>query len=422
MDRNDALLARLKAVECADATAPVAAPALIMSRAKGSLIYDVEGREYIDLCAGFGVLALGHNSAALARVFARHASLDGEAPPIVHAMGDVYASDAKVELLEELVRLMPAGLERAALALTGAQAVEIAVKTAMLATKKSGFIVFEGGYHGLDLGLLPLTTRADFRAPFNEFLPQGHVATLPFRCDEQALERAIADMQKSCGGVAAMLVEPVQGRAGVRAAGHAWLSLLRRVCDRHGVLLIYDEVFTGLGRTGRWTFASEIPCDLLCLGKALGGGLPLSACVGTRRAMDAWPESTGEALHTGTFFGHPLSCALAHATLKEIAATDLPARSKNLGEKLLKNLRERFASHPAVREIRGEGLMLAIEFHQSGHGALLMDRLRARGVVALVSGERGQTLSITPSLTIPESLVETAFARVVEALAESPFR
>lgn len=422
MDRNDSWLARLKAVECLDATAPVAQPALVMSRAKGSLIFDVEGREYIDLCAGFGVLSLGHNAPVQARVFARHVEAGDLAPPIVHAMGDVYASDAKVELLERLLNLLPKGLCRAALALTGAQAVELAVKTAMLATKKSGFIVFDGGYHGLDLGLLPLTSRQDFRAPFADFLPRERVATLPFRCDESTLERAFQDLVKQCGGAAAIIVEPIQGRAGVRSAGVEWLKLLRTVADRHGALLIYDEVFTGLGRTGRWTFAEDVPCDLLCLGKALGGGLPLSACVGTRQAMDAWPASTGEALHTGTFFGHPLSCAVASATLQELVESRWPARAKVVGESLLRKLCETLGAHPAVKEIRGEGLMLAIEFKQDGHGALLMDRLRARGIIALVSGERGQTISITPALNIEERHLDRALDQFGAALSESPFR
>lgn len=415
MGANRDLLARLKAVECRDATAPFADPALVMSRAAGAMVFDVEGNEFIDLCAGFGVMALGHGGDVQRQVFARYAS--GAAPmPIIHAMGDVYASDSKVAVIEELLRHMPKSLERAALALTGAQAVEIAVKTAILATGRSGFIAFQSGYHGLDLGLLPLTSRADFRAPFTEFLPENRVRTLPFQASAEQLDIAFASLKASAGGVAAVIVEPVQGRSGVRPAGIAWLNELRRACDAHGAMLIYDEVFSGLGRTGRMTFASEVPCDLLCLGKALGGGMPLSACVGTRKAMDAWPESSGEALHTGTFFGHPLSCALATETLREIAAQNLPARSAKVGAAFKARLIERLGTHPMVRDVRGEGLMIAIELKEAGQGVLLMDRLRARGVITLVSGDRGECLSLTPPLVIEEAVLEVAAARIFECI------
>jgi 4-aminobutyrate aminotransferase-like enzyme len=164
---NDQLLERLKAVECRDATFAAKSPSLVMAKAKGSLVYDAEGREYIDLCAGFGALALGHHPEAQTAIYG--ARLGDGAAPINHAMGDVYPSVAKVELIETLAGLLPKELSRIALALTGAQAVELAVKTAILATKRSGFIAFQGGYHGLDLGILPLTSREDFRAPFKSY-------------------------------------------------------------------------------------------------------------------------------------------------------------------------------------------------------------------------------------------------------------
>ena len=419
MAANVDWLARLKAVECRDATASLGDPSLVMSRASGCHVFDAEGRPFIDLCAGFGVLALGHASSVQRRVFSQYAT--GIAPPIVHGMGDVYATDSKVALIEDLLRLLPRSFTKAALALTGSQAVEIAVKTSMLATGRAGFITFQGGYHGLDLGILPLTSRSDFRAPFEKFLPVGRVATLPFQADSQSLERAVDELAK-VGGIAAVIVEPIQGRAGVRSAGVPWLKELRDFCDRHGALLIYDEVFTGLGRTGRLTFAAEVPCDLLCLGKALGGGLPLSACVGTERAMDAWPESQGEALHTGTFFGHPMSCAMASETLRELVALELPARAARLGGTFKKRLTELLGHHPAVKSIRGEGLMLALELRKPGDGVLLMNSLRARGVIALVSGENGDCLSFTPPLVIEESLLNEALAKVVECLNEPAFR
>jgi len=414
---NADLLGRLKAIECPDATYPAADPALVLDRGAGSLVYDVEGRAYIDLCAGFGALALGHNPQAHQVLYtSRQGGGDTIAPAIVHGMGDVYPARAKVELLTALVELLPAPLAVAALAITGAQAVELAVKTAILATGRTGFITFHGGYHGLDLGILPLTARADFRAPFRDFCREDRACAVPFHCDEATIEDAVARLTASGAAPAAVIVEPVQGRAGVRPASADWLALLRRVCDRHGMLLIYDEVFTGLGRTGRMTHADLVPCDLLCLGKALGGGFPISACVGTRQAMAAWPASTGEALHTGTFFGHPLCCEAALATLRELVSAKLPERSSDLGRKLRARLDESLGRHPAVAAIRNEGLMLAVEFRRAGAGAALMDSLRRAGVIALACGDTGQGLSLTPALTIPEPLLASACDQLEKAV------
>ena len=395
-----------------------------MDRAIGSTIFDADGRSYTDLCAGFGVLALGHNSEVLGRVLARHvpAKPDSrsivDAPPIAHAMGDVYASTAKVRLLEALVAAMPPHLTRAALALTGSQAVEIAVKTAVIATGRGGFITFAGGYHGLDLGILPLTARGDFRAPFAPFVLAGHVETLPYGATEAQLEAAVTALAARGQALAGVLVEPIQGRAGVRVAPAGWLDRLKGFTTRQNALLIFDEVFTGLGRSGRMTFATETPADLLCLGKALGGGLPLSACLGTEAAMTAWPESTGEALHTGTFFGHPLTCEAAVATLAEIRDRGLVRRAHDIGAQALIFLREALGSRPQVRDIRGQGLMMAIEMVEPGSGARAMDRLRACGVVALASGESGECLAITPALTIPWADLKSSLEAIVAVLTE----
>jgi acetylornithine/succinyldiaminopimelate/putrescine aminotransferase len=403
MTTNADMMARLQTVECRDATyRPVSHP-LVMERGQGSLVWDVEGREYIDLCAGFGVMALGHSHDVTRRIDA----------PLIHGMGDVYPSRAKVELLEALTRALPAPLSIATLALSGSQAVEAAVKTALLKTKRSGFIVFDGSYHGVDLGILALTSREDFKAPFKRWIADGNVQSVPFGADATTLAAAVAALKHAGHELAAVLVEPVQGRAGVRPAPAGWLATLRRFCDDQGALLIYDEVFTGMGRTGKLTHAADVPCDLLCLGKAMGGGMPISACVGTKSVMDAWPECHSEALHTGTFFGHPLSCTYAAATLAEILAADLPRRATRVGDQWQQDLRTALRGVSSVKEVRGVGLMLAIEFKEAGAGAKAMDLLRERGVIALASSSKGESLSLTPALNIPEALLADATQRLV---------
>lgn len=415
-DINQDFLGRLVAVECPDATYRAKAPALVMHRAAGSNIWDVAGRQYVDLCAGFGALPHGHNAPSLKRVFALHVAADAE--PIEHGMGDVYPSRSKIELLEFLNQVVGRSapfLNKTALALTGSQAVELALKTAMLKTRRPNFISFDGSYHGVDLGVLPVTWRKDFRDPFSQYASLSRGTSLPFNCSLE-LVKETGHALATAGGVAAIIVEPIQGRAGTILPNSGWLAGLRKAADDLGALLIFDEIFVGLGRCGIWTFADQGPCDLLCLGKALGNGMPLSACMGTDEAMGAWPESTGEAIHTGTFFGHPLSCAVGLEGLRDMVEQNLPARAAELGKSV-----QALLTHLAVEKkfpgaIRGQGLMITIDGMVDGWGARAMDRLRTDGIIALASGAGGRCLSLSPSLNIDEALLLSSVRTIAHRL------
>ena len=405
MNNQDAqqLLAKY---ECRDATHIVGNFPLVLARAKGSQLWDCDGREYIDLCAGFGALPLGHNSAAL-----RAACADSDS--ISTGMGDLYASAAKAELLSALHKVMPAYLSRSALALSGSQAVEMAIKTALLYhPDRRGFIVLHDSYHGLDLGALSLTSMAKFRQPFSAWLHEDKVEQVRLGCPLAELEQAVQRQRHI--GTAALILEPVQGRGGVRVCSDTWLRQVRDFCRQHGILLIFDEIFTGLGRIGTLTKAFTIECDLLCLGKALGGGLPLSALLGREEVMQAWPRNEGEALHTGTFFGHPLSCRIATATLNSIISDDLCTRAQQLGDNARTRLRTLLNAHPDVQEVRGTGLMLAIAFCQAQQGVHFSRRLAEQGIIAIPAGTRGECLSITPALNIPEDMFLQALAKLGE--------
>ncbi len=399
--------------ECRDSTYQAALPPLVFARAKGSRIWDTEGREYIDLCAGFGVTALGHNNRVQRQVFERSF---GDEFAIIHGMGDVYPSVDKIRLLEYLGQELPAAMAKGALALSGGQAVEIAIKTAQIASKKSGFITFADSYHGLDLGILPLTSRADFKNPFLQWMPSHLVTELGFGCPMNELEGAIERQSRAGFGTAGVIVEVIQGRAGIRMAPSGWLERLGELCRSKGVLLILDEVFTGLGRIGSFSSSSTLDCDLVCLGKALGGGLPLSACFGRAEVMDAWPQNQGEALHTGTFFGHPLSCRLGLATLQAIKEGQLIERSRQLGQRIISDLRAALGDSPRLKEVRGQGLMIGLELDTKGLGAVLMDNLRPMGIIALASGSFGEGLSLTPALTFPEADWEEALPLITQAV------
>lgn len=409
--KNKELMDRLKAVECRDSTYRPRKDPLIFSKAKGSLIWDVEGREYIDLCAGFGALPLGHASDALMEV---SKGFSHDRPIVEHAMGDVYPSEEKILFLETLKSMLPSHYELGAVALSGGQAVEIALKTAMLATKRAGFIVFDDAYHGLDLGVLPLTGREDFRSPFKNWLTESLVVRLPYGCSKNKIIEAIKSL--SVHGLAAIVAEPIQGRAGVNAPPEGWLGSLAEIAHEHGGLLIFDEVFTGFGRIGKISTAETVDADLSCFGKAIGGGFPISACFAKKNVMNAWPESPGEALHTGTFFGHPFSAAVGRRTLLELEKQNLAHRSKELGEKTKAWLQTALGSHPLVKDIRGQGLMIGVEFTKAGLAATLMDDLRSQGVIVLPSGSTGATLSITPALNIPEALLKSAIDQIAQCM------
>ena len=393
MSLSNSYIDRLKKIECRDSTYVKADPALVFEKAEGSHIYDVDSKKYVDLCAGFGVMAFGHNSQLSKETF-KELSESG-VNPIVHGMGDVYASKDKVELIETLLSVLPSHLEKAALALSGSQAVELALKTSLL-SGKTKFISFKGSYHGLDLGVLPVTSRNDFKDPFNSWISKSSIE-LPFHCSEKVLRDAISS---SNNDIAAIIVEPVQGRAGIRKSEDSWLKMLRDVSKENGIDLIFDEVFTGLGRIGSFTKAFEVKADIVCFGKALGGGLPLSAIVATKEVMDRWPMSKGEAIHTGTFFGHPLSCRLGKKTLDKLVSENWLEKINTKGQKMADDLRE--IKSELISNVRQYGMMIVLEFKEDLRGARLMDELRAKGVISLASGERGESVSFTPAYTLKD--------------------
>jgi 4-aminobutyrate aminotransferase/(S)-3-amino-2-methylpropionate transaminase len=384
-------------------------PPIFWERALGANVWDADGNRFVDLTGGFGVANVGH---AHPRVVA---AIRAQSEALLHGLGDVHPSRAKVELLEALVRRYPGGVPaRGVLGSSGSDAVEAALKTALLATGRAGVVAFEGAYHGLALGALDATWRPAFRAPFAARLP-GATVFARFGDAADALRAA-----RACRlSVGAVLVEPVQGRGGERIPPPAFLAELRALCDAEGWLLIVDEAYTGFGRTGR-LFACEhadvIP-DLLCVAKGLASGMPLSACLGRLEVMESWPASQGEALHTQTFLGHPPGCAAALATLAVLEEEKLVERAAETGARALRRLRSRLAGVAGCVEARGLGLLLAVECDSPERAAGVCAEALRRGVIVLPSGDDGRVLSLTPPLSIEPELLELALERLVEAFA-----
>ncbi|MFA5975917.1 MAG: aspartate aminotransferase family protein [Elusimicrobiota bacterium] len=394
--------------------------------AQGCRVRDVDGRSYLDLTGAFAVAALGHNPPEVRQTIRKQSA------KIWHGMGDVHPNAVKVELLERLARLAPGRLSISILSSSGAEAVESALKTARLATGKPRVIAFEGAYHGLTYGTLAVTQRNDFRRPFSGQIP-GFAVHLPYPdslrgpSEEECLERVVNYLKRSSSSaVGSILIEPVQGRGGIRIPKPFFLKELQTLARRRGLLLIADEVFTGFGRTGRM-FAvdhSGVEPDLMCVGKALANGFPISACIGSPKGMRAWPLSDGEAIHTSTFLGNPLGCAMALASLQAIEKKKLAQRAAEVGWWWKDHLKFLLDHHPNVGEIRGVGLMVGIELVKDKRSLIPAPKLAGRvveaclrrGLLVLSGGTHRQVLSLTPPLIISKDELRRAAAILEEVL------
>ena len=422
-----ALSERLRAVESRNITHVGDHWPVFWEEATGSNVRDADGNVYIDLTAAFGVALLGHANPPVRLAIAE------QSQRLIHGMGDIHPPTKKLELLERLARVSPWDDTRTVLASTGSEAVEIALKTALLASGRPGILAFEGGYHGLTLGSLAATERVYFRGPFTGRV-YGGVAFAPFpdsvRDDELGGSASLArvvellDVGAPNGdAIGTIVVEPVQARGGARIGPLPFMDALSRLAAEGEVLLIADEIMTGLGRCGSM-FASQrvgLTPDLICIGKALGGGMPISACMGPSRVMDAWPESAGEAIHTSTFLGHPLSCAAALSVLDAFDLDAVPAKAEKIGAALLNGLRERLSHLAKVAEVRGLGLLLGIELVEEdgvtpadGAAARVAERALGRGLLVLPAADRGHVLELTPSITLTKEQIEY----VIDVLAD----
>lgn len=408
--RSRELSRRIAAVEAPGINTLPSVPgavSLFWEEAEGAQVRDVDGNLYVDLTSGFGVAAVGHRHPKVV------AAVRQQAGRLLHGLGDVHGHPLRVELAERLVPLAPVDDPRVFFSISGSEAVEIALKTAIAFTKRGGVLAFEPSYHGMTLGALAVTSRPAFREPFAALL-HPHVQRLPYACDPARVEETLRSRQ-----IGAVVVEPVVGREGVLVPPPDWLAEVAQSCRRYGTLLIADEIFTGFGRTGR-LFAVEhdgVRPDILCCGKALGGGLPIAAVLARRELFRVW-ETEKEALHTATFVANPVACAAALAALSVIEDEDLPARAAKMGEMVAKRLASWPERFPQVAAVRGRGLARGVEMKTAEAAGKLTAGALARGVILLAGGPEGKVAQLVPPLTIPETLMETAL-RILESALEA---
>jgi 4-aminobutyrate aminotransferase-like enzyme len=392
-------------------------PAVVWQAARGANVLDVDDNRFVDFTSGFGAATIGHRHPRVVEAIVRQAT------ELLHGLGDVAAHPERIALAERLCALAPVDSPRVHFAVSGADAVEIAWKTAILATGRPRLLAFDPGYHGLTMGALAATSRQEFRAPFARQL-SPHVARLPFACPLERVAEALAspvaveDGGAGRGSVAAVLVEPIVGREGVLLPPSGWLAGLSHLCREAGALLILDEVLTGFARTGRM-FACDhdaVRPDLLCCGKALGGGLPLAAVIGRVELMRAW-RTGGEALHTGTFVAHPLACAAALATLDVLDQEALAARAAEIGSKIESSLAPGPSVGAAGARLRGRGALWGLEMATARDAAALVQALRQRGLLLLRGGPSGCVVELLPPLVISDEQLTFALAALRDELA-----
>jgi 4-aminobutyrate aminotransferase-like enzyme len=340
---------------------------LIWVEAEGCRVVDTDGREYLDLSGGFGVAALGHRNPEIV------AAVKAQADRCLHALGDL----AEADVAAELRRRLGLGGHEVKLGVTGEDAVEIALRTALLVTGKPGIVAFDGAYHGTGLLALAATGFERFREPFAAWLP-GPVHRFPYGEDPGPLPE-----DAGC-----VVVEPVQSRGGARVPPVGFLERLRERCDETGALLVCDEIYTGLGRTGAMWRSGGL-ADVLACGKALGGGLPLSACLMRPEHAEAW-QLGPEDVYTHTHMGNPLACAAALVVLERVPG--LLTRVRAAGERF------------EAAGWRGAGLLRAKE----GDAFTAWER----GVIVIPAGEDGSLMSATPPLTITDGEIDEALQRI----------
>ena len=409
---------------------------IVWDRAKGSVVVDLDGNRYIDLTSGFGAASLGHAAPEIARAVA------AQARRLAQGLGDLQPHAARERLVRRLSKKGGA-LSSVLLATTGSEAVDLALKTAALATGRRRFVAFEGGYHGQSGAALEAT---HFPVSPSLLKPAGAPRAIhipfpdPYRCplkracvgcDLACFEEGWKSVEAACDGPdppGAVLVEPIQGRAGVIVPPASFLGRLATRARARGLVVIYDEILTGAGRTGAWwaweRSGSEAEPDLIAAGKGLGGGVAIAALFGRKRLMDVWAKhrsQSGESPYASTYYAHPLACAGTLASLPLLeSTTESAAAAAAAFEAALRPL----GDLPIVGEVRQAGLLIAIDVvvdretrtADPARAAQVIGELMRRGVLAIPGGRQGNVVSLYPSRRIARAQIEHAAAALEASL------
>ncbi len=417
----------LKARKSAAVPNGVGTKGIYVAKAENSEIWDVDGRRYIDFAAGIAVVNTGHRHPKVMAAVAQ------QAQAFAHTCFHVASYESYVHLAERLNALVPGEFPKKTLFLnSGAEAVENAIKIARYHTKRSAVIAFSGGFHGRTHMTMALTGKVmPYKRGFGPFPAEIYHAEFPQPYRGITTEQALADLDRlfhsdvDPKGVAAIIIEPVQGEGGFNVAPADFLRALRRLCDEHGIVLIADEVQGGIARTGRM-FSIEhagVEPDLVTIAKGLGGGFPLSAVTGRATIMDAaHPGGLG-----GTYGGNPISIAAAHAVLDVIVAEDLCARAARIGQKMRTHLEALAKQMPCIGDVRGLGAMVAFELVKDPATkepdaeltASIVAHAEKRGLILLSCGTAANVVRLLSPLTIPDAVLAEGLTILSAALQDA---
>src|ERR1700734_2684654 len=417
----------LKQRKAAAVPAGVGSRGIYVARAENSELWDVDGRRYIDFAAGIAVLNTGHRHPRVMEAVA------SQAQAFAHTCFHVAPYESYVRLAERMNALAPGDFPKKSLFLnSGAEAVENAIKIARYFTKRSAVIAFSGGFHGRTLMTMALTGKVmPYKRGFGPFPAEVYHAEFPQPYHGITTEQALADLDRLFHGdvdpksVAAILIEPVQGEGGFNVAPVDFLRALRRLCDEHGIVMIADEVQSGIARTGKMFCIehSGVVPDLITVAKGIGGGLPLSGVIGKAAIMDT--------AHTGglggTYGGNPLSIAAGHAVLDVIEAEGLCSRAAAVGDKMRSRLQALAKELPCIGDVRGLGAMVAFELVKDLKSkepdaeltAAVLSHAEARGLILLSCGTAANVVRLLAPLTIPDAVLAEGLDLLAAALGDA---
>ncbi|MDQ4018907.1 MAG: aminotransferase class III-fold pyridoxal phosphate-dependent enzyme [Actinomycetota bacterium] len=400
---------------------------LVWARTAGDRVWDEDGREYLDLYAGFAVAALGYCHPRVTE------AIRAQAGEMTHCPS-AHPSRVRAELYERLARIAPEPLRRFLLAVTGSLANELAIALARAHTGRKAVVSFSGAYLGRSAGAVPFAGRHDYREPAGvpaaaHFVPFPDPYRSPWAGDRdpgkavlELLETALTDPASGLDPVAAVVVEPVQGNGGVVLPPDGFLAGVRALCDRSGALLVFDEIQTGFGRTGRMWACEHwgVVPDLMTVGKGIGGGVALAAVLGRDDVMSTWgPDAT-----TSTFLTNALNEAAGVAAIDALLEGSLVERSAGLGRRLLARLRDALADAPSVGDVRGLGLFAGIELvadratrePDAARARRAQRELRRRGILVGLGGRYGNVLKLSPPLVVDEERLFDAVGTIAEVV------
>lgn len=369
---------------------------VVFTNGKGSLLWDSDGKEYVDCASSYGVAALGHCHPKVVEAI----KMQVEQLITLHGC---YYNDKRAEYTQKLINIMPHGLDKMFFSNSGAESVECALKLARKATGKTEIIAVMGGYHGKTMGALSATWDKKYREPFMPLIPDvKHVAP----DNSQKIGEAISDK------TAAVLLEPIRGEGGIRVPPDGYLQEVREICNRRNVLLMFDEVQTSFGRTGK-LFGQEnwgVTPDIMCLAKPFAGGLPIGITVAKEALMSTF--KIGE--HSTTFSGSPLVCAAGCAAVDAIVEEKIPEKAASNGRYFKQQLQQLAEKHKIVKEVRGLGLMLGMELRFDVYGVI--KKTLQKGVLLIDAGRT--VVRILPPLVINKVQIDRAITVLDEALEE----